>query len=227
MRLSQRGISLLETILIALFLAGLALSIPHYFLQTRTTMRSVSQATLCQSIARQALDNVVSLGARLYGYKINKGLYSKPLFIKNRGAAHTVVNTVQEDSHAVNKACKTSYSGDNNACYLSLHNEYKKIFKRLTGSSTSDNVINAGMPLITNPADSTTKPIEIAPSVMLVNFVNFLQYLYNSNVAYSIGDGKLISLNSPVQGSIPYFLERYKERFNLKKFEFLYKNHSY
>ena len=83
-KLSQRGMLLLEMILMALFLGGIALSTSYYFTQTQATLTSSSQVTNCQNIVKQALESTVSLGARLYGYKINHGtsnLKYTPLFL--------------------------------------------------------------------------------------------------------------------------------------------------
>ena len=219
----QQGISLVEVLLLAVFLAALSLSSAYYFTQTSATISSSSQVLQCQTIAQQALAKVVSLGARIYGYKINQNIYSKPLLIKNRGATHTIVNAFQKDSHGINKACNSGYSGDNDACNLSVHNEYKKVLKALTEGLMPGSVFNAGMPLITNPLDATTQSIEIAPSIMLVNSVNFLQYLYNSDIAYSTGDGKLFTSSSAVQDTMPDLINKWKMQFNLENTKFYIK----
>ena len=93
MKLSQRGMLLLEMILIALFLGGIALSASYYFTQTKATLSSSSQSTSCQNIVKQALEDTVSLGARLYGYKIkhsDSDLRYTPLFITKNANAYDV-----------------------------------------------------------------------------------------------------------------------------------------
>ena len=81
--------TLVETLVAATILATLAIGTTYFLAQNRATLSSSSQATQCQTIAKQALEKVVSLGARLYGYKINHGdpdFEYAPLFIKKSGS---------------------------------------------------------------------------------------------------------------------------------------------
>ena len=58
---------------------------------------------------------------------------------------------------------------------------------------------NTGKPII---SDKNTYPIEVFTSVLIVNSANALQYLYNSDSAYSTGDGKHTSTNNGLMYSI-------------------------
>ena len=79
---SESGMTLVETIMVAVVLAGLALGGVYFIVQGKTTKQSTSQLMNCQMIAKEALEQVVSLGTRLYGYKINDTEFSYgPLLI--------------------------------------------------------------------------------------------------------------------------------------------------
>ena len=75
----EQGMLLVEVILIAVFLATVAIGTSYFFAQTKATMTSSSQVMECQTIAKQALESVVSLGTRLYGYKIKVHDTIRPL----------------------------------------------------------------------------------------------------------------------------------------------------
>ena len=67
----------------------MAVGATYFFTQNRVTMSSSSQVMECQTIVKQALERTVSLGTRLYGYKINNNesdLQYNPLFIKGSGS---------------------------------------------------------------------------------------------------------------------------------------------
>ena len=186
-----RGITLIETVVIATLLAGAAFGVTYFFAQTKTTMSSSSQLMECQTIAKQALAKVVSLGSRLYGYGIkhngSKLKYYEPLLI-----------------------------GDENGHNLKTPSFYEKLFEELglnppLGSPTK----NSGVPII-NSSFPKSK-IEIGTSVMLVNSVNALQYLYNSDPAGYSG-GK--TMNIPAGGMVSEMLKKYKKRFDLKDVQF-------
>ena len=84
---------LVEVIVIAIFLGVAAIGITYFFTQTKITMSSSSQVMKCQTIVKQALENVVSLGTRLYGYKIKhdtSNLNYTPLFITKNTKAYGV-----------------------------------------------------------------------------------------------------------------------------------------
>ena len=189
-----RGITLIETVVIATLLAGAAFGVTYFFAQTKTTMNSSSQLMECQTIAKQALEKVVSLGSRLYGYSIkhNKSEweYYEPLLI-----------------------------GDENGHNLKTPSFYKKLFEELglnpPNPPLESPTKNSGVPIINS---SFPKPkIEIGTSVMLVNSVNALQYLYNSDPAgYSSGK----TMNIPAGGMVSEMLKKYKKRFDLKDVQF-------
>ena len=204
MQLSQRGMMLLEMILIALFLGGLALSISYYLIQTKATLSSSSQSTTCQNIVKQALEETVSLGARLYGYKINhsdSNLRYNPLFITKNANAYDVDGNIKD----VNDGSELSFPPE----------RYKTLFKNL-GITAS----------VQSPKDNTDKfvigdtyPFDISTSVLLVNSVNALQYLYNSDNGFFTangGKGKKYTVSAMSSGSMSSVLEKYANRFDLE-----------
>ena len=190
---------LVEIILIAVFLAAAAISASYFFTQTKLTMSSSSQVMQCSTIAKQALESVVSLGVRLYGYKIHhtdgRFMY-EPLFIKYN----------------------TSKSGNiehvNNGSELSFPPEmYNALYKNLgITPPTGDPQSNIGKPLI-----GDAYPFEISTAVLIVNSVNALQYLYNSNNGFFTEKGKMYTNND---GEISKMLEMYKNQFNLEDIKF-------
>ena len=208
-RSHERGMTLIEVILMAVFLITAAIGTAHFFAQTRVTMSSSSQAMSCQTIAKEALDNVVSLGARLYGYKINYYADSKfsykPLFIKyNTGNPGNIEH--------VNSGSELHFPPD----------MYRTLYENLGVSfSIQDPETNTGHPLIGN-----TYPYDLSTSVLLVNSVNALQYLYNSDNRFftdNAGKGKKYTSGSMSIGGISELLKKYEDRFNLEDMEFYVK----
>ena len=91
--------TLVDVIFISLFLAATALAVTYFFTQTRVSMKSSSQVMGCQTIAKQALESVVSLGTRLYGYKIkhvNSNLKYTPLFITVNSKGYDVDDNIKD-----------------------------------------------------------------------------------------------------------------------------------
>ena len=190
----ERGMILIEIILAALFLAATALGSLFFFTQTKVTMSSSSQIMECQGITKQALENVVSIGVRLYGYRINHNdtnFSYKPLFIKKSGSTIVDVNDGRE---------------------LSFPPElYNNLYKNLGITPPTDNPQqNTGKFLIEN-----TYPVQISTSVLIVNFVNALQYLYNVDNSFSSGMGIEYNLSTMHDGAILEALKRYQEKFDL------------
>ena len=203
--------TLVETILIAIILVSVALATSYFFAQTQITMKSSSQVMKCQTIVKQALENAVSLGTRLYGYKIKHdtaNLKYDPLFITKNSKAYDVDDNIQD-------------VGDGSQFNFPPQ-KYQGLYKNLVGMDISPPIkvsmqSNTGHPII---SDKSTHPIEISTSTLIVNSVNALQYLYNSDAAYSTGDGKNISTGSGLMSSL---LQKYKDQFNLGNIEFYVK----
>ena len=207
----ERGMMLVEVIVIAIFLGVAAIGITYFFTQTKITMSSSSQVMKCQTIVKQALENVVSLGTRLYGYKIKhdtSNLNYTPLFITKNTKAYGVDDNIKD-------------IGDGSELYFPPQ-IYQKLYKDLVGMDIDPPIkvipqSNTGKPII---SDKNTYPIETSTSVLIVNSANVLQYLYNSDPAYSTGDGKHISANNGLMSSI---YQKYKERFGLDNIQFYVK----
>ena len=198
----QQGMMLVEIILIAVFLATVAIGTSYFFAQTKVTMSSSSQVMQCSTIAKQALENVVSLGARLYGYRINYHTNSafsyKPLFIKDDGGG--VVKDVGSGSE------------------LSFPPEmYKTLYTNLGVSPSVENPqSNTGKPLI-----GDSYPYDISTAVLIVNSVNALQYLYNSDNGFNSGKGKMHTAGG--SGDMSKLLKKYKDQFDLAGMKFYIK----
>ena len=157
-----RGITLIETVVVASILAVGAFGVAYFLSQTQITMSSSSQLMECQVIAKQALEKVMSLGTRLYGYRIK---HDKP----ELGYGPLLITKGEEE-------------GDSST--LEIPSFYKKLFKELGLGTHSDSPTkNVGVPIInsfiSNSHPTIPRPkIEIGTSAMLVNSVNALQYLY-------------------------------------------------
>ena len=206
----QRGIGLVELVVAALFLSAAAIGTVYFFAQTQMTMRSSSQVMECQTALKQALENAVSLGTRLYGYKIKHDIANlkyDPLFITKNSKAYDVDDNIQD-------------VGDGSQLNFPLN-----CIKHYTKSCS----MNISPPIKVSPqsntghliiSDKSTHPVEISTSTLIVNSINALQYLYNSDAAYSIGDGKSISGNSGLMSSL---LQKYKDQFDLSNTQFYIK----
>ena len=213
----QRGMALVEVILIAVFLGVLAVGTTYFFAQTQTTLRSSSQTMGCQVIAKQALENVVSIGTRLYGYKINNqdaSLQYNPLFIKQSGSSTVDVGD-------------GSYLGRSDVGFPPAM--YKDLFETLgvkkansTDYNSSNPKKNSGVPLVT----LNTDPLELGTSVLIISSVNALQYLYNSNKNFFTGNsgkGEKYTSSSMSDDLISKALSKYENKFNLENAEFYIK----
>ena len=201
----ERGMTLVEVILIAVFLVATVTGVAYFFTHTKTTMSSSSQVMDCQFVVKQALENTVSLGTRLYGYKIkhhNPNLRYDPLFITKNAKAYDVDDNI-----------KSTGSGSqlNFPPYM-----YQSLYKNLVGMDISTPIkispeTNTGKILI---SDKSLHPIEISTSTLVVNSINALQYLYNSDPDYSTNDGKNVSSS---------IYKKYEERFKLDNMQFYVK----
>ena len=203
--------TLVEVILIAVFLIGTTLGTAFFFTQTKIIMKSSSQIMGCQTIAKEALENTVSLGTRLYGYRIKhstSNLNYTPLFITKNTKAYDVDNNIKD----VGDGSEFSFPPE----------MYQELYKNLVGMDISPPIkvspqSNTGQLII---SDKSLHPIEISTSTLIVNSINALQYLYNSDPAYSIGDGKDISSSSGLMSSL---LQKYKDQFDLDNIQFYVK----
>ena len=211
-RSRERGMTLVEVVLSALFLIAAAIGTVYFFAQTKVTMSSSSQSMECQTVAKQALEKVVSLGSRLYGYQIknnNHQLQYNPLFVKANGG------TIQD-------------IGDGSGLYFPPE-MYRQLYQNLleTQPSFVNPEENTGVSIIA----SNTNPIEIAPSVMLINSINGLQYLYNIDPEYFKGNPDPDNSNEPMgkdwiidssvsSGQISSLWRKYKDKFGLEDVKF-------
>ena len=223
-RFRERGMLLVEIILSALFLLAAAVGAAYFFAQTKVTMSSSSQVMSCQTISKQALENTVSLGSRLYGYHINNSdndLKYNPLFIKASG---TNVVDVGDGSYLGRSSAKFPPQ-----MYQDLFTNLVGIATPSSRTSPPNNPLspqeNSGVPLVT----LSTNPPELGTSALIINSVNTLQYLYNSDPAYfDVADsgnpeqwlGKKYEASSMSSGVISEVLQKYKEKFDLKDLEF-------
>ena len=204
----ERGMTLVEVVLVAVFLAVTAVGATYFFAQTKVTMKSSSQVTECQTIAKQALEDVVSLGTRLYGYKIKhdtSNLSYTPLFITKNSKGYNIDDNIKDVGDG---------SGLNFPPQM-----YQELYRNLVGMDIDPPIkvspeSNTGKLII---SDKNIHPIEISTSTLIVNSANALQYLYNVNSAYSTGDGKLLNNNNDLISSV---LQKYKNQFDLNNIQF-------
>ena len=201
----ERGMTLIEVVLMALFLVTTVIGVAYFFAHTKTSMSSSSQVMDCQFVVKQALENVVSLGTRLYGYKIkhhDPNLRYDPLFITKNAKAYDVDDNIKDTGGG---------SQLNFPPYM-----HQSLYKNLVGMDISTPVkispeTNTGKILI---SDKSLHPIEISTSTLIVNSINALQYLYNSDPDYSTNDGKNVSSS---------IYKKYEERFKLDNIQFYVK----
>ena len=95
---------------------------------------------------------------------------------------------------------------------------YTDLFKGLGANPPQVNPKdNSGVLIISS---NSSQEVEIGTSVMLINSVNAMQYLYNSDHGYATdngGKGKVMTLND---GFMSEMLKKYKDRFDLKDVRF-------
>ena len=182
-----KGITLVEAVIISVLIAGVAFGATYFLAHNRSISLSSSQTMGCQEIAKQALDSVVSLGGRLYGYKINHDngdkLSYNPVWL--RGDNDIILGEFPPPM------------------YRSL---FKKIGVSYTASDTPED--NSKVRLIKRVNPSL---IKISTAVLLINFVNALQYLYNSNPS-----GYTSTHGVPITMSDLETLKSYKKKFDLE-----------
>ena len=179
-----KGFTLVEAVIISVLIAGVAFGATYFLAQNKTVMLSSAQIMGCQEIAKEALESVVSLGSRLYGYKINhdnNNLSYNPVWLRGNDI------TLSKFPPPM----------------------YRTLFQKI-GVTYNDRTPeqNSKVRLIQRVNPSI---IKISTSVLLINFVNALQYLYNSNPSgYTSGDGL------PITMSDLETLKSYKEKFDLQ-----------
>ena len=211
----QLGMGLVEMLIVMTMLALISVGTAYYFTQSQTVMRSSAQDSDCQSIAQSALDRVVSLGTRLYGYRVghtDSDLRYNPLFIKKG-------TQITGSTPAAYRITDTS-SGNN----LSLTDKYKNLYEELTNNTPPALLVNTGVPLVNLSGSGF---INIGTSVLLVNSVNFLQYMYNSDPEFfngNSGKGKDFTITSSTSTSnnkvIASLWKDYLKKYNLQNVKF-------
>ncbi len=216
----QRGVSLVGVLVGASLLATIAVSSTYFFTQSKITLSSTAQDSQCSMIAKKAIDRVVSLGTRLYGYKIsstNSASGYNPLFIKSKSG--------------------TSYGDDGNWEDVKLgqsipaSDHYKKLYKSLMNENMPTlSWVNTGIPLVNVVSNTNQVVLESSSSVLLINSVNFLQYLYNKDPQFFKGnnglgkkfviDDSLSTLTDDRMHSLWY---KYRRQYNLQNMSYYIK----
>ena len=213
-RKSLSGMGLIEMLIVMTMLALISVGTAYYFTQNQGVMHSSSQDSECQRIAQSGLSQVISLGTRLYGYRIGHDdatLRYNPLFI-------TEGSPVAATSPVVYEIADTSSGSDIGAPEM-----YKKLYEALTNSVAPVQLVNTGVPLVDVDSSGGTK---VGTSVLLVNSVNFLQYLYNSDPDFFTGDGKQFLINDTSninKERIAFLWQEYLKKYNLKNVQFYIK----
>ena len=206
---SQLGMGLVEMLIVITMLALISVGTAYYFTQSQTVMRSSAQDSDCQSIAQSALDRVVSLGTRLYGYKA--GYDYNPLLIK-KGTQIASTNPAEYQIQDISSGTS-----------LNTPTLYTKLYRELINSNPPSQFINTRVPLVKVNAGSS---VQTGTSVLLLNAVNFLQFLYNSDPQFFKGNsnkGKEFTITSSTttsDGRIASLWKDYLKEYNLQNVKF-------
>ena len=227
--------TLTELLFASAMLTGVALATAYFVTQTRVSMSLSSQSTECQNITQQALNRVTALGNRIYGYRIsNTDLGYNPLLIK-KGTPIASTNPPEYSILDVGSVGTTTIATE-----FPMPDLYKDLYKELMGVSppTTPHWINTEVPLVTY----RNNRVENGTALLLLNSVNFLQYLYNSDVLFFTGNpdpeitpvpvspnehrnkmGKEIDISQGSGNDITAVLRGYKDRSNLKNMKYYIK----
>ena len=204
LRKSERGMTLVEILIVAFVLAVVGFGSAYHIAQSKIQMRSMAQTGSCPQIVRESLEQFVGFGTRLYGYSYDGTLAHtkdhpkfRPLLIK-----------------------KTSQTGQSNN-FTDVRNGSSLTFPTIVNNILSQLSINLGNGNIGDWANTGVDIIRIdnqynvhlGSSVFLINQVNVLQYLYNTDSSYFTGNsgkGKKFSMSNHPE------LKKYAQKYGLQ-----------
>ena len=199
-----------------LFLTSIAFSTAFLVTRSKSSMQSVSQTGRCPLLAREILEQFAAFGTRLYGYSYDGGLnhtdgnpkYRPFLIIPDTSASPPIIKDVAGHSRSTTNPSQLKFPGI-----------FAKTFKNLSitiPAGSDGDWVNTGVDIVKRNSDK----VELGTSILIINTVNVLQYLYNSDKDYFTGTrqnstevwGKRWS--NMISGSP---LAKYKKQFDLSE----------
>ena len=172
--------------------------------QSKVTLKSASQSKSCSLLARETIEQFVSSGTRLYGYSYDASL--------SHLSHHPKFNPILLQ---YNTSKTNNYKDIRGGASLKFPDIIKntildQLKVSITSSTGNGDWANTGMDLIRFDASGK---IHLASSVFLINQVNVLQYLYNSDSGFfngNSGKGKKFNMASHTK------LKEYAQKYGLK-----------
>ena len=182
----QLGISFVELLIMTLFLTGIAFSTAFLITRSKSSMKSTSQTSRCPMLAKEVLERFTTFGTRLYGYSYDGSLSHQDhhpkirplLMIPDTGASPPAIKDVAGHSRASTNPSQIKFPGIFQKTLADLS---------MTISAGSDgDWVNTGVDII----KMQNNQLELGSSVFIINTINVLQYLYNSDKDYFTGTRK-------------------------------------
>ena len=177
-------------------------------------MKSISQTGHCPMLAKEILEQFTSFGTRLYAYSYDGSLghtkanpkFRPLLIMPDTSSSPPVIKDVAGHSRSTSNPSKLQFPGI-----------FAKTLENLSmniSAGADGHWVNTGVDIV----KMQNNQVELGSSVFIINTVNVLQYLYNSDKDYFTGTRKN---SSEVWGKIystmnsGSALEKYKKQFDL------------
>ena len=176
----------------------------YWMAQSKVTLKSASQSKSCSLLARETIEQFVSSGTRLYGYSYDASL--------SHLSHHPKFNPILLQ---YNTSKTNNYKDIRGGASLKFPDIIKntildQLKASITSSTGNGDWANTGVNLIRFDASGK---IHLASSIFLINQVNVLQYLYNSDSGFfngNSGKGKKFNMASHTK------LKEYAQKYGLK-----------
>ena len=206
LRKSERGMTFVEILIVAFVLAVVGFGSAYHIAQSKMIMKSTTQRDSCPKLTRETLEQFITFGTRLYGYSYDGSLAHAKTYPKFRPLLLSRSGTGVSNFNDLKNGSSLKFPGF-------INNVFNQLSINIGGGLAGD-WANTGVDII--EIDSSDK-IHLGSSIFLINQVNVLQYLYNSDVAFFTGNvvsgqamGKKFSMNSHPE------LKKYAEKYGLQ-----------
>ena len=178
----QFGMSFIEIMIIALFLVGITVATAFLITRSKSSMKSVSQTRHCPMLAQEIIDQFVSFGTRLYSYGYDGSLSHQDHHPKYRPLlimpASQNIKDIAGHSRSTTNMSKLKFPG--------IFAKTLKDMSMTISAGSDGHWVNTGVDII----KMQNNQLELGSSVFIINTVNVLQYLYNSDQNYFTGTRK-------------------------------------